>query len=53
MDDFLFYLGKLESIIEASETPHCFICGDFNANTRETEHTFSEELAKVCDDSDV
>ena len=50
--DFMFYLGKINSVLSDSNTPYVFIHGVFNANicTTETErrHKFGMELKKFC-----
>ena len=49
LDEFQFYLGKLDSIAEQTSTPCIYICGDFNANIREV-NKFGEELIQFCND---
>ena len=45
--DYLFYIGKLSSILETIETCDFFVLGDFNANSEEM---FLENWLKVCED---
>ena len=33
LDEFIFYLSKLNSIIETADTNYCMVMGDFNADT--------------------
>lgn len=51
VDDYKFYLNKIESSIEESVTPYVAICGDFNANIRNCAHRFGKELIRFCDNS--
>ena len=52
IDEYLFYLGKIDSLIEDSPAPYIYACGDFNADIREPS-TFGKELIKFCDDSNL
>ena len=48
VDSFLQYLGKIDNIVDESETPYVFIIGDFNADLSTTNgefvHKFGKEL---------
>ena len=35
-DDYMFYLAKIFQIIDEFQSPYIFVCGDFNANIRES-----------------
>ena len=47
LDEFLDYLGKINSIIEDADTPFTFVMGDFNAhipNNAKNKHEFGNQL---------
>ena len=53
--NFRYYLGKIDSIIENSDTPFVYIMGDFNAslspdNNGEISHKFGKILLDHCTD---
>ena len=52
LPEFLFYLGKVNSIINGAGTPYIFILGDFNAHisnlTGGNQHKFGNELVDFC-----
>ena len=47
MPDFQFYLGKLSSVLNNSDTPYVYAIGDFNANINTmsncNNHAFGDE----------
>ena len=47
VDDYLFYVGKISSILENLETCDFFVLGDFNARVG---GLFYESWVKVCED---
>ena len=54
LDDFMFYLSKMDSIVAESNTTHVYIMGDFNADVgREingsVKHKFGKALSTFCD----
>jgi exonuclease III len=53
MDDFQYYLCKLESIVSSSNTPYIYIIGDYNANLcldsdGRALNIFGKELLQYC-----
>jgi exonuclease III len=50
--DFLYYLGKINSIVTDSNSPYVYVLGDYNANIckpeTERSHTFGIELKEFC-----
>ena len=49
-DEFMFYLGKIISIVNESEVDAVCVVGDFNANPNSP---YFQELQHVCDDNDL
>ena len=53
IDDYLFYLAKMDAIISECETPLVYFIGDFNAdikheNDTNVKHNFGKELLAFC-----
>lgn len=53
LEDFLYYLYKINDIIENYDTPYVYALGDFNADTSgifhdDIKHRFGNELTKFC-----
>jgi exonuclease III len=54
LDDFLFYLVKIDSIVTAADTCHCMVIGDFNADLKcnsdgNVTHLFGRSLLSFCE----
>ena len=50
LDEFLYYLAKINSIIEDHPSSHSCIIGDFNANiTKGCKSLFGKELVQFCE----
>ena len=53
LDDYLYYLGKIEDIIDSFQSPYVYVCGDFNANINDTSSRFGQQLLEFCEDSSL
>jgi hypothetical protein len=47
----MFYLGKIDSIVEGFSSPYVYICGDYNANIGQHANSFGRELLQFCEDT--
>ena len=56
LPDFMYYLGKINSVVNDCKNPYVFILGDFNANvssdTVGNRHKFGVELQDFCQNED-
>ena len=43
----MFYLCKLDSIIESADTPYVFVVGNFNANVSLNENVLSHKFGQM------
>ena len=50
IDDYMFYLCKLDSIIESADTPYVFVVGDFNANVSLNDNVLSHKFGQMLVD---
>lgn len=54
LEDFIFYLSKIEMLVNDSVSPYVMVCGDFNAHIPKhghTTHMFGGEFVKFTTDS--
>ena len=47
LDDFLYYLAKVNSVIDNYPSSHSCIIGDFNANLIDGCNSFSKGIDKI------
>ena len=50
--DYLFYLSKINNLMEFSDTPYVLAAGDFNAD-RSNQHRFGRELIQFCTEENL
>lgn len=48
LDEFLYYISKVDSLMKDCNTPNVFAIGDFNADVCKNQHLFGGELLKFC-----
>ena len=51
INEYHFYLGKIDHIVDVFPSPSVFVCGDFNANISCNKHLFGKELVRFCEES--
>jgi exonuclease III len=52
-DEYLFYLGKIDNMINGASSPYVFILGDYNANLKGDYNRFGRELVNFCKDANL
>ena len=61
-DDFMYYIGKLDSLFQAADTPYVYAIGDFNADVFKSENNvciqshgvnFGRELKDFCNNQNL
>ena len=54
VDDFMYYLAKIEDFLRNHSSPYIAVCGDFNANLLHNSHSpFGQQLMKFCHDNNL
>ena len=54
-DDYLFYLNKIDTIVNGFDSSYVMVCGDFNAHVDKgiTNHMFGRELKRFVTESEL